>query len=272
MNKRRKQKAEKKKTEASGSVSGNPPGESVSALPLMPAGLEREEALRRELLELKTRFTGVLRRAKARIQELSGRVAVLKDDAIDSTLLLEKAQAELKKLRQEVAAAAAVKEPAPEIKDVWHIRQSNGATYGPVDFPVLYEWTAEFRVAPDDQISRDGKTWIKACHLPALHMEWQVLVSPKNALGPVNLLALRHLVEQHAVSPDTMVEHVATGGRWSVGQLRLPDLVRLVEQNARLKRLAPARPHAHNDNKGAGGGHAPAPPKHLVQDIRRRAR
>ena len=274
MNKRRKQKAEKKKTDSvtSGSVAGSPPVESVSALPLTSAGLEREEALRRELLELKTRFTGVLRRAKVRIQELSDRVAVLKDDAIDSTLLLEKAQAELKKLRQEVVAAAAVKAPAQEIKDVWHIRQSNGATYGPVDFPVLYEWTAEFRVASDDQISRDGKTWIKACYLPALHMEWRVLVSPKNTLGPVNLLALRHLVEQHAVSPDTMVEHVATGERWSVEQLRLPDLVRLVDQNARLKRLVPARPHCHNDNKDTGGGHAPAPPKHLVQDIRRRTR
>jgi|GEM_PF-5933840 len=271
MNKRRKQKAQKK-VSASGPVDGKTTGESAAPPSSTPAGLEREESLRRELLELKTRFTSVLRRAKSRIQELSDRVTILKEDALDSTLLLEKAQAELKKLRQEFAAAAAAKTPLPEPKEVWHIKRPDGAVFGPVEFPVLYDWATEFRVAPDDQISRDGKIWSKACHHPALHMEWRVLVSAKNTLGPVNLLALRHLVEQHAVGPDTVVEHVATGDRWSVEQLRLPDLVRLVDQNARLKRLAAAPRHGHGGNKDAGGRHAPAPPKHLVQDVRRRAR
>ena len=272
MNKRRRQKEEKKKTEACGSVAESAAAATSSRPPLGASALEREDALRRELLELRARFTGVLRRAKARIQELSDRVMVLKDDALDSTLLLEKAQAELKKARQELAAAAAAKAAAPEVKDLWHIKQAGGAAYGPVDFSVLYEWTTEFRVAPDDQISRDGRTWSKACHHPALHMDWQVLVSPKNTLGPVNLLALRHLVEQHAVGPDTLVVHIATGARWSVEQLRLPDLVRLAEQNARLKRLDEVRHPAHGSGDNKSGGHALAPPKRLVQDVRRRGR
>lgn len=107
----------------------------------------------------------------------------------------------------------------------WYLRKADGSVFGPADTPELKEWAADGRVAPDDQISTDRKTWQPAPSLADLNMCWSIVLEGGEVFGPLHALALCDLVEQGSVSADSPVQNAKTGETLEVRQVLLPALI-----------------------------------------------
>lgn len=86
---------------------------------------------------------------------------------------------------------------------MWFVRLENGAKYGPADEDKLLAWAREGRIAPDSQISTDGKHWVPAPQKPELGMEWLVEAEPGQYYGPFHRDVVRALMETKRIAPDT---------------------------------------------------------------------
>ncbi|MFH0953153.1 MAG: GYF domain-containing protein [Verrucomicrobiota bacterium] len=89
----------------------------------------------------------------------------------------------------------------------WYLKKQNGEIYGPVDLPTLQDWARDGRVAPQDQLSQDQKSWSPAPNLADLAMDWKVELRDGTLYGPLNLFALKELVEDGSVSRRARVVH-----------------------------------------------------------------
>lgn len=88
----------------------------------------------------------------------------------------------------------------------WQLRKPDGATFGPVSVEVLQKWARDGRVAPEDEVSGDGKTWIPARNLPALEMRWEVLLADGGRYGPLNIFAIGGLLLEGLVTCEDRVQ------------------------------------------------------------------
>jgi hypothetical protein len=93
----------------------------------------------------------------------------------------------------------------------WYLRKSDDTVYGPVDDTMLRQWATEGRIAPEDRISKDRQNWSPAHDLPALQMDWLIAMEDGSLYGPLHLSALRELVADGSLTPQTRLTHKTTG-------------------------------------------------------------
>jgi hypothetical protein len=94
----------------------------------------------------------------------------------------------------------------------WYLKKAQGETvYGPVDETSLEAWAADGRVAPDDLVSPDRRQWKPAPQIPALNMEWMVELEGGGPYGPLHVMALRELVREGQLRPETKIRSSKSG-------------------------------------------------------------
>lgn len=102
----------------------------------------------------------------------------------------------------------------------WYLRkQEDGNIFGPLPFEQLARWASFAQVAPNDSISSDQQTWIKAPMLPELAMDWIVEVTSERLYGPTTLGAIREFVQMGEINPDTFVINSRDATRKQIREL-----------------------------------------------------
>lgn len=103
----------------------------------------------------------------------------------------------------------------------WYLRkQADGTIFGPLPFSQLARWAAAAQIAPNDSISGDAETWMKAPMLPELGMDWIVEVTSERLYGPTTLGALREFLQLGEITRDTLVINSCDGTRRQIGDLQ----------------------------------------------------
>ena len=102
----------------------------------------------------------------------------------------------------------------------WHLRIDDGSVYGPVPTADLVLWAEDGRIAPGCELSADKKTWIPAEDLTDLAMDWVVKLDDGSKIGPINIKAIRDLLQEGAVDDTTTVTHCKTKKQSSIGDHR----------------------------------------------------
>ncbi len=145
----------------------------------------------------------------------------------------------------------------------WYLRKSDDTVYGPVDDGALRRWAAEGRIAPEDHISQDRQTWSPAHDKPALQMDWLIETDDQSMYGPLHLSALRELVADGSLNPQTRLTHKTTGAVQTLGKA----LAAADEQARKPKQSIPAVPAepAHSDTAAASAVPARAEWKEIAQ-------
>ena len=137
----------------------------------------------------------------------------------------------------------------------WFLKKIDNTVYGPVDLDTLKAWAADGRVHPDDRASQDEIRWKPAPEISELDMEWMVDLASGKPYGPVHVLALRDLIREGTVTPDSRLMHVKTRQALRAGDVLLKALIeqyegvlqdlaaqdaRVAELEARTSFIAPA--------------------------------
>ena len=91
--------------------------------------------------------------------------------------------------------------PRPETgQRVWQIRTDSGDTFGPADLPTLKTWALDGRLAPNHQLSADGKNWTHVSAMPELEMDWVAEITPGTFYGPIHKQAMAELIREGAIN------------------------------------------------------------------------
>jgi len=88
----------------------------------------------------------------------------------------------------------------------WYLKRPNGAVYGPVAQKDLCDWAADGRIGPDDRLSQDRETWIRAPELADLEMVCSVELRDGRMYGPIHIHAVIQLLAREAVLPGATLE------------------------------------------------------------------
>jgi hypothetical protein len=108
---------------------------------------------------------------------------------------------------------------APDARS-WFLRKHHdGSIFGPVTFDQLALWAFFAQVAPNDSISSDQKTWMKAPMLPGLAMDWIVEVTSERFYGPTTLGAIQEFMRLGEIDEDTVVINSCDASRQQVRDL-----------------------------------------------------
>lgn len=110
----------------------------------------------------------------------------------------------------------------------WYLLKNDGTVYGPVEWPELQEWAGDGRIAPEDSLSQDRRSWKSAPSYADLRMEWLVELDDGSRYGPIHLMALREMQQEGSLSPATRILHARTQEITTLGEA--------------LKAAAPATP------------------------------
>ncbi len=100
----------------------------------------------------------------------------------------------------------------------WYLRIDEDSLYGPVVATKLREWAQQGRVAPGNEISSDREQWIPAEDLPELEMVWNVELDDGTFFGPLNIKALRDLLEDETITFESRLVNRSSGETASVGE------------------------------------------------------
>lgn len=102
----------------------------------------------------------------------------------------------------------------------WFLRKSeDGSTFGPLTVAQLARWAAAAQVAPNDAVSADQISWIKAPMLPELGMNWIVEVTTERYYGPTTLGAVGEFLRLGEISDATFVINACDGSRRQVREI-----------------------------------------------------
>ena len=102
----------------------------------------------------------------------------------------------------------------------WFLRKhEDGSIFGPVSFDQLVSWASFAQVAPNDSISPDQESWIKAPMLPELAMDWIVEVTSERFYGPTTLGAIREFMRLGEIDEETFVINSCDATRRQVRDL-----------------------------------------------------
>ncbi len=82
----------------------------------------------------------------------------------------------------------------------WSVRNEQGETFGPVDFDTLKSWAGDGRLAPTNEVSENGTSWVLATALRALGMDWVAEVTPGTFYGPIHRRAMDELIRDGSIS------------------------------------------------------------------------
>jgi hypothetical protein len=83
----------------------------------------------------------------------------------------------------------------------------------------LSGWASAAQVAPQDVVSTDQQTWLKAPMLPQLGMDWLVEVTSEHYYGPTTVGAIQEFIRLGDINADTFVINSCDGTRRQIGEM-----------------------------------------------------
>jgi hypothetical protein len=124
----------------------------------------------------------------------------------------EQARKEIADLEQQLAqqmkdAASADQAADGSEESEWFLKLDETSIYGPTNLAELIAWAAQCRIGPGQEVSTDQKDWEKVEDVSALRMNWRVKLVDGSEYGPLNILAVRHLISEEAVDAKASVKH-----------------------------------------------------------------
>ena len=235
-------------------------GREKAALEQQIAGLQKESKKIRAELEEAGRHMAAERQCRGKIEKASAakaagfekQVAALEKRAVKAESELDLKSHELEEQEQARAAAAeaaaareaqlgarlreleqqaAALSTSPE---EWYLKLDDGSVYGPTRMSELYKWAAECRIGPDHRLSPDKTKWIHAGEVPELQMNWIVRLVDGTDYGPLNLGAVRTLIDDGSAAPDADVTHRLGGRAYRAEMLQLDEVAAMAERVAVL--------------------------------------
>ncbi|HYR21806.1 MAG TPA: hypothetical protein VEP30_02625 [Chthoniobacterales bacterium] len=102
----------------------------------------------------------------------------------------------------------------------WFLRKhQDGAVFGPISFDQLAGWASSAQVAPQDVVSTDQQTWMKAPMVSQLGMDWLVEVTSEHYYGPTTVGAIQEFIRLGDINADTFVINSCDGTRRQIGEM-----------------------------------------------------
>src|SRR6266852_443199 len=102
----------------------------------------------------------------------------------------------------------------------WFFRKhQDGAVFGPISFDQLAGWASSAQVAPQDVVSTDQQTWLKAPMVSQLGMDWLVEVTSEHYYGPTTIGAIQEFIRLGDINADTFVINSCDGTRRQIGEM-----------------------------------------------------
>ena len=102
----------------------------------------------------------------------------------------------------------------------WFLRKhEDSSIFGPLSFAQLAAWASSAQVAPNDSVSSDAVTWIKAPMLPELGMDWIVELTSERYYGPTTLGAINEFIRLGEITDETFVINACDGTRRQIGAI-----------------------------------------------------
>lgn len=89
----------------------------------------------------------------------------------------------------------------------WFVKKQTNEIYGPVALNVLKHWAADGRIAPEDELSEDQKTWRSPSSVDDLAMDWMLELDEGQIYGPLHAMCVVLLLEEGQLSPETNTKH-----------------------------------------------------------------
>jgi len=116
----------------------------------------------------------------------------------------------------------------------WFLRKyQDGAIFGPISFDQLSGWASAAQVAPQDVVSTDQQTWLKAPMMPQLGMDWLVEVTSEHYYGPTTIGAIQEFIRLGDINADTFVINSCDGTRRQIREM--PALFKTNAAGAKAK-------------------------------------
>jgi len=106
------------------------------------------------------------------------------------------------------------------------------------DLKTLADWA---HLHPMDELSLDGKVWIKAHEFKELGMVWLILQEDSVVYGPTTVGTLKEFFVQGEIGPEQPLRHHGTGQASTVREVIGDDYVRRIQAAAEE---APSTPSA----------------------------
>jgi hypothetical protein len=102
----------------------------------------------------------------------------------------------------------------------WFLRKHrDGSVFGPISFEQLAGWASTAQVAPQDVVSTDQQTWLKAPMLSQLGMDWLVEVTSEHYYGPTTIGAIQEFIRLGDINADTFIINSCDGTRRQIGEM-----------------------------------------------------
>ena len=102
----------------------------------------------------------------------------------------------------------------------WFLRKhQDGSVFGPISFDQLSSWASAAQVAPQDVVSTDQQTWLKAPMVPQLGMDWLVEVTSEHYYGPTTIGAIQEFIRLGDINADTFIINSSDGTRRQIGEM-----------------------------------------------------
>ncbi|MDQ3197783.1 MAG: hypothetical protein M3Q46_01120 [Verrucomicrobiota bacterium] len=98
-------------------------------------------------------------------------------------------------------------------------KHEDGSVFGPLPFEQVRRWAAAAQVAPQDKLSHDQQTWLKAPMFPELQMDWLVEVTSERYYGPTTLGAVQEFLRLGEIGEETFVINSCDGARLQICEL-----------------------------------------------------
>ncbi|MDA0577785.1 MAG: hypothetical protein O3B24_06775, partial [Verrucomicrobia bacterium] len=92
----------------------------------------------------------------------------------------------------------------------WMLRTGPETVFGQLTLAALCAWAEQGRLTPDNEVSHNGRDWVRADSVPDLKMDWYVLLKSGANFGPINMLAVPGLFRRGMISRAAVLEHKLT--------------------------------------------------------------
>jgi hypothetical protein len=94
---------------------------------------------------------------------------------------------------------------------LWFLRKhQGGSVFGPISFDQLAGWASSAQVAPQDVVSTDQETWLKAPMVAQLGMDWLVELTSEHYYGPTTVGAIQEFIRLGDINADASLSIRAT--------------------------------------------------------------
>jgi hypothetical protein len=131
----------------------------------------------------------------------------------------------------------------------WFLRKhEDGSVFGPLAFEQLTRWASTAQIAPQDDVSSDRETWIKAPMLTQLGMDWLVEITSEHYYGPTTLGAVQEFIHLGEINQETFVINSCDGSRRQIRDM--PALLASAPEDASVV----AEPETTSANEPAPSG------------------